>query len=106
MADMKQTTTLCTFFSTTIPVSKKSKNFYPHGRDAPVVASTRAGWVKQWQSDERDGGSDSERPDEAHEEANETRETYKHLEQRAHHNGTLELETDTRKDDKILVKNV
>lgn len=61
-----------------------------------MVASTGPSWVKQRQPNERDGGSNGEGPDEAHEEADEAGEAYKDLEERAHHEGTLQLKTNTR----------
>lgn len=67
---------------------------YPHRRDAPVVASTAACWVKEGQSNERDGGGDGEGTNEAHEEADEARETNQHLEEWAHNNGSLKLKRD------------
>lgn len=69
--------------------------FYPQGSQAPVVTGTGTSWVKQGQSNERDGGSDGERSNEAHEEANEARETNKHLQEGSHHDGSLQLGRDT-----------
>lgn len=58
-----------------------------------MVASTGPSRVKQGQPNERDGGSYSEGPDEAHEEANEPREAHDYLEEWAHHEGALQLRT-------------
>lgn len=56
-----------------------------------MVPGTGPGRFKQRQSDERDGGTDGERSDKAHEEADEAGETDNHLQEGANHNGTLEL---------------
>lgn len=60
-----------------------------------MVAGAAPSRVEQGQPDERDGGSDGERSDEAHEEADEARETNKHLEEGAHDDGALQLKMDT-----------
>lgn len=52
---------------------------HPHDGHSPVVASTGPSWVKQGQPNKRDCGSNGEGADEAHEEANESREAYKDL---------------------------
>ena len=56
-----------------------------------MIASFGASGVKQRESDERDGGRDGERPDETHEDTDEAGEPHHHLEDRAHHDGTLHL---------------
>lgn len=68
-----------------------------------MVASFGSGGVKQGQSNERDSGSDGERSNEAHEEADQAGETDKHLEEWAHHDGPLQLQEDKHDHAHILV---
>lgn len=58
-----------------------------------MIASTAASWVKQGQSNERDGGGNGERSNEAHKEADQARESNKHLKEWAHNDGALQLNT-------------
>ena len=64
---------------------------YPHGRDTPVVAGVGTSRLKQRQADERDGGRDGQRADEAHEEADKAWEAHHDLEEGTHHDGALQL---------------
>lgn len=68
---------------------------YVHSRDAPVAADLGPGWIVQRQAYERDRGGNGEGANEAHEEANETRETDEDLKKRGHHDRALQLWTGT-----------
>ena len=64
---------------------------YTHSGDAPVVPCAHSSRVIQGQANQRDGGCDGKGANKTHEETDEARETHQHLEQRAHHDGALQL---------------
>lgn len=64
---------------------------HPHGWDSPVASCAHASRVEQRKANKRDGGCNCQRTNKPHEQTNNTGKSHQHLEQGAHHDGTLDL---------------
>lgn len=79
---------------------------YLHGRDAPVAPSLGSSCSINWQANKSDSGGNGQRPNEAHEKADNARETGNDLEERGHHDGALQLHnTEELDQSNLAVKN-